>query len=163
MAIDTKKATRRTLAFNSFDDVRTELTALEKAHAAGALNTSGNWTPGQILSHLAAFMTYPYDGYPPELSSPPWFIKLILKAKKNTYLYKALPAGVKIPGIKGGTTGADDVSFEQALPRLLAAMARMEKAPPAIDNPVFGPMTHDQWKSVNIRHCELHLAFFRVS
>ena len=30
---------------------------------------------------------------------------------------------------------------------------------PAKPNPVFGPLTHEQWIQLNLRHAELHLGF----
>ncbi len=157
---DTAKVTdRRELHFESFAAIRRDLDTLEAAHRAGTLRSTGNWTPGAIFGHLAGFMEYPYDGYPPELGPPPWIVRAILKLLKNKYLYKPLPAGVSIPGVKGGTVGAVDAPFDQALPRLRKAIARMDTSPPTTPNVVFGPMTHEEWRSLQCRHCELHLSF----
>lgn len=158
--VDTSKVTdRRALNFATFAEIRRDLEALEAAHRAGTLRTTGNWKPGQVLSHIAAFMSYPYEGYPAELGTPPWLIRVILKAQKNKFIHKRMPVGVKIPGVRGGTVGADDAPFEQASARLRSAMDRMEKAPPAINNPIFGPLTHEEWMQMQCRHAELHLGF----
>ncbi len=154
-----RTADYRQLHFASLADIRADLAQLERAHRAGTLRTSGNWTPGQNLAHLAAFITYGFDGYPPQLSSPPWLIVLILKLLKKRYLYKALPRGVKIPKVEGGTVGNDPVPFEEGFSRLETALARLERAAPARPNPIFGPLTHDEWKSLHMRHCELHLGY----
>jgi hypothetical protein len=160
MPVDTAKVTdRRPLRFNSIADIRRDLTALEAGHRAGTLRTTGNWTAGQNLAHLAAFISYAYDGYPPELRQTPLWIRLILRVMKKRFLYKTLPVGVKIPGIKAGTTGQDDVPFEEGLTRLRSALARLEAAHPDRPNPIFGVMTHPEWMSMHCRHCELHLSF----
>lgn len=157
---DTAKVSdRRDLHFESFAAIRGDLDSLEEAHRAQKLRATGNWSAGAIFSHLAAFMEYPYEGYPPELGAPPWFVRAILKLMKNKYLYKPLPAGVKIPGVQGGTVGAVDAPFDQSLGRLRAALARMDSSPPTTPNVVFGPMTHEEWRSLQCRHCELHLSF----
>ncbi len=158
--IDTAKVTDyRELRFESIGDIRRELEGIERAHRAGTLRATGNWTPGQNFAHLAAFVNYAYDGYPPELANPPWIIRTILKLMKKKFLYKRMPRGVKIPKIPSGTTGADDVSFEVGIARLRAGLDRLEKAPPTAPNVIFGPMTHEEWRSMHQRHCESHLGF----
>lgn len=163
MAIDTKSVTdRRSLRFNSLSDIRTDLNALEAAHRAGTLRTSGNWTPGQNVAHLANWVSYPYDGYPHSLGKPPWFVKFVMKFLKNKYLYGKLPVGVKIPNVPGGTVGADDIAFDAALVKFRLELDRLNKAPPSIPNPIFGPMTHEEWKTLHARHAELHLSFLHT-
>ncbi|MEK6703314.1 MAG: DUF1569 domain-containing protein [Planctomycetota bacterium] len=158
--IDTTKVTdRRSLRFATLADLRKELDALEAAHRAGTLRTTGNWTPAQNLAHLAAFINYAYDGYPPTFPKPPWFIKLILKFMKKKYIHTGMPVGVKIPKVPGGTVGADEMPFESALSRFRKAISRLEQSPPATPNVIFGPLSHDEWKSMHSRHAELHLGF----
>jgi hypothetical protein len=160
MAQDTSKvADRRVLTFASFAEVGADLDRLEAAERAGTLRHTGNWTPGQVFTHLAAFMAYPFDGYPPELANPPWIIRFILKLSKGRYLYKRMPAGLKIPGIPAGTVGARDVPCAQGLAELRRHMQRLDQIAPSNPSPIFGPMTHEEWKSLNLRHCELHLGF----
>lgn len=161
MAINTRSAPRRSLRFEDFNAIRRELETLEAAQRGARLSTSGNWTPGQNLSHLAAFVKYPYDGYPPELANPPWFIRLITKMMKNRLIHKSMASGFHIPGIPAGTTGMVDAPFEQALSDYRAALSRMEKGPPGIPNPILGPLTHEEWKLLQCRHAELHLSFLQ--
>ncbi len=160
MPIDTKSVTdRRPLRFNSLADLRADLSTLEAAHRAGTLRTSGNWTPGQSLAHLANWISYPYDGYPQGLRKPPPLITFFLRFMKIKYLYGKLPVGVKIPNIPGGTTGADLLPFDQALTRFRQQLDRLDHAPPSIPNPIFGHLSHDEWRSLHCRHAELHLSF----
>ncbi|MFZ2874939.1 MAG: DUF1569 domain-containing protein [Phycisphaerales bacterium] len=161
-ARDTSKiADRRQLAFETLADLRADLATLERA--GGTLRTSGNWTAGQNFSHLAAFIEFAYNGYPPELSNPPWFIKAFLRLRKRPMLRGRLPAGVKIPGIKEGTVGADDAPAHSALSRLRTALDRLERSAPTSPNPVFGPLTHEEWIALHLRHAELHLGFVHPS
>lgn len=153
---------RRTLKFATTADIRRDLAAIESAHHAGKLSAIGNWTPGQNFCHLASFINYAYDGYPPAMKQPPWILRLILKPMKNKFLYKAMPAGVKIPGVPTGTVGADESSFDDGLARLRAALDRLDQNAPTVPNAIFGPMTHDEWKNLQMRHCELHLSFLTM-
>lgn len=158
--IDTRAVhDRRSLHFPDFAAVRRDLVALESADREGTLRATGNWTPGQVFAHLAAFMEYPYDGYPAELRNPPLFIRLMLKLMRRKILGGGMRPGVKIPGIAGGTTGAEEMSTPDALARLRRAMDRMERSAPASPNPAFGPLSHAQWIQLNCRHAELHLGF----
>jgi hypothetical protein len=156
--VDTKTVQRRSLRFNSLAEVRADLDKLEAAHRAGRLKVRGNWAPGQLLGHLATWGDFAYDGYPPQLKAP-WFIKLILRLRKNTYLRKGVPAGVHIPKLEGGTLGTEVIPFDQGLARLRRTLARYDGAPPAHSNIIFGRLTHEEWKALQMRHAELHLGF----
>ncbi|MBL8990632.1 MAG: DUF1569 domain-containing protein [Phycisphaerae bacterium] len=160
MTVNTKSvAGYRALRFGSIGDLLAEARRCAEAERRGSLRRLGNWSAGQIFAHLAAFMNYPYDGYPPTLGSPPWIIRVILKRFKNKYLYRSLPRGVRIPKVPGGTVGADDVSTDEGLARLEAAAARLQRQPPATPNLIFGPLTHDEWMNLHCRHAELHLGY----
>lgn len=160
MPVNTKSvAGYRTLRFDSLDAMLAEAHRCAAAERQGSLQRLGNWTTGQIFAHLAAFMNYPYDGYPPSLGTPPWLIRVILRPFKKKYLYKSLPRGVRIPKVPGGTVGADDVSTDEGLARLEAAAARLKRQPPSTPNLMFGPLTHDEWLNLHCRHAELHLGY----
>lgn len=159
-AIDTAKvADRRTLRFADFAAVRAELDRLEGAQAAGRLRSVGNWTAGQIFAHLAAWMSYPYEGYPARVANPPWIVRFVVGFRRRRFLEGGMPAGVHIPTVPGGTLGQDALTFEDGLARLRRALDRMERVAPTAKNPLFGAMTHEEWMGLNLRHCELHLGF----
>jgi len=46
--------------------------------------------------------------------------------------------------------------------RLAAAWARLQRAAPTVDNPIFGHLTHDEWQQMHLRHAELHLGCFKI-
>ncbi len=159
MSVDTGKTTdRRKLLFVSIADMRRDLDLIEQSHIKGTLRRSGNWTEGQIFSHLAAFVEYGYTGYPKEISMP-WFIKLIFRPMRGKFLRDGLPAGKNIPGVAGGTVGMDDVPFEAGLTRLRRDLDRLEKERPPVASPAFGAMSHEDAIRLALRHGELHLSF----
>lgn len=158
MTVDTSMVARRKLRFGSIEDLLVELENIERAHVSGSLMVQGNWSVGQILSHIAAWIDYGWDGYP--LKPPPFFIRWILKFMVKKYLRDGMPAGVKIPGIKAGTVGQDDVPFEQALERLRKSLQRLSSGEQAkFHSPAFGQMSHENRIALNLRHSELHLSF----
>lgn len=160
--IDTKKVKdRRVLRFDSLAALSRELDSLAAAQAGGTLRTLGNWTPGQIFTHLAAFIEYAYDGFPPEIANPPWIIRMFGKLMKAKMTKKSMPVGVRMPGLREGTVGAEDVPFDVGMTRLRAAIARLEAATPTNPSPLLGPLTREEWIGLHLRHAELHLSFLK--
>lgn len=156
--VDTKYVQRRAVQLSDLDAYAAEVDRIAAAEKAGRVRTSGNWTAGQILAHLAAWIEYNYTGFP--LSPPPWAIRLILKTfMKKKYLRSGLPQGVKIPGQANGTTGQDMMTTSDAVERLKRAINRIRVEPPMHPSPAFGELTHDECIRLNLRHAELHLGF----
>ena len=149
---------RRKLRFNSVDDAIGEAERLVAAERAGQLQCVGNWKLGQALGHLATWANFALDGYPPELH-PPLPVRLIARLMKNSVLNKGMMPGMRIGRLPGGTVGLDPMEPEEGLRRLRAALERLRTTPPTIPNPAFGPLTHEQWIALNLRHAELHLSF----
>ncbi|HYE60651.1 MAG TPA: DUF1569 domain-containing protein [Phycisphaerales bacterium] len=157
MPVDTSKIDRRKVRYASPADLHADVAKLVAADRAGTLTACGNWTLGQALGHLATWINFAYDGYP---IKPPFFVKWILKGRKDKYLHGSLPAGVRIPRVKDGTLGIDVLPTDEGLRRLNAAWSRLEAAAPTIENPIFGPLRHDEWQKMHLRHAELHLGCF---
>jgi hypothetical protein len=160
MPIDTAKVTGfRMLRFNSPMEMHADIARLVEADQARRLRQLGNWTLGQNLGHLAAWASYPFEGYP---ISPPFFIRWIMKGRKRKYLQEGLPRGVRIPRVEGGTLAVEVLSTDEGFNRINAAWARLEKNCPMVPNPIFGPLTHEEWIQMHLRHAELHLSFLKV-
>lgn len=158
MAVDTRTAPRRTLHFDSIADMRADLDRIERAHAAGTLRATGNWSPGQVLGHLATWIGFAYDGPPPE-SIPALPVRLLLRLTKRRWLGRTLPAGFRIPRVEGGTFGIEPLAFDEGMRGLRAGLKRLESEPPPPHHPLFGRMTHEDWIQLHLRHAELHLGF----
>jgi hypothetical protein len=160
-AVDTKTAERRKLRFGTVAELEAELARIEAAQRAGTLRTSGNWTAGQILGHIATWLEFGWNGYPPNVK-PPAIIKWILKRKKAGYLRDGMPAGVKIPKLEGGTLGREPMEFDAGMRRLRAALEPLKRgeAPPH-GSPAFGPLDNAEATQLNLRHAELHLGFLK--
>lgn len=158
--VDTSKVSgRRELHFKSLDEALADARALVAPDSAGTLKHLGNWSLGQTLGHLAFWISTPFDGYPAQLN-PPFFIRWILRLRKNAFVRGGMPAGVRIPRIQGGTLGTDPMTAQAGLNAFSRACERLSKAAPAIPNIILGPLTHEEWISLNLRHAELHLSFF---
>lgn len=156
--VDTRRSDHRKLWFEGVDDCISEVKRIREAHEAQALRATGNWTPGQIMAHVASWIDYAYDGFP--VGPPPFFVRWILRRRVPKMLREGMPRGARIPGVKGGTFGMDDISTSEAIERLLRALRRLESTEEAkYDSPAFGPMSHEDRIKLNLRHAELHLGF----
>ena len=149
-------AGRRVLRFESIDQVLAEVDRLAEAERAGRLKRLGNWTLGQTLGHLAAWAKFGYTGNP---LRPPFFIRWFLRLRKRAFLYGPMRAGVKIPGVAGGTLATDPAPLDEALGRFRSVMERLKAEAPTAPSPIFGRLTHEEAVALNLRHAELHLVF----
>lgn len=155
--VNTKTPPRRVLSFRSVDDALAEVAKLKTAHDAGALRTTGNWSPGRNFGHIAGWINFGYEGYPP--GRPPFFVRWIIKVFKKKFLLAPAKPGFNLPGIDGGTFARDEMDFGTGYDRLVAAFTRMKSTPPTHDSPAFGPLSHEEFQSLHLRHAELHLGF----
>ncbi len=149
----------RPLRFNSIEECIAEVNRIRAAEDNGNLRTTGNWTPGQIMSHVAAFIEYGYVGFP--IGPPPFYVRWILRLRVGKVLRKGMPRGVRIPGIAEGTVGMQAMDTSEAAQRLLTALGRLHSAEQVkFHSPAFGPMSDNDRIQLNLRHAELHLGFF---
>jgi hypothetical protein len=159
-AVETKNAERRALRFNSVEELVAEVDRLVAADKAGKLRRTGNWTLGQALGHLAAWINYGYEGFP--IGKPPWPVRIMLKILKKKYLREGMPGGVRIPKTAEGTFGIDLMSAEEGAARLKKALAKMQAEEPKYPSPAWGHMPSDERIAINLRHAELHLSYFHT-
>jgi hypothetical protein len=150
----------RNLRFDSIQECIDEVNRIAQAQEQGTLRATGSWSPGQVLSHVAAWIEYGYTGYP--INPPPFFIRWLLRMRLRKILDKGMTKGVRIPGIQGGTTGVDDMQTGQAAIRLIEALGRLASSETVpYDSPAFGEMSHEDRIKLNLRHAELHLGFLQ--
>jgi hypothetical protein len=158
--LDTRNiAHRRILRFQAVDEVLADVAALASAESAGRLRQLGNWTFGQTLGHLAAWVGFSYDGVPMKV---PLIVRWMLRLGKKKFLYSPMGPGRKLPRVTGGTLGTEVISSAEGLARFQAAFERIKREPPAMPHMLFGRLTHHEWINQHLRHAELHLSFFAV-
>jgi hypothetical protein len=148
-----KVAGRRTLRFESLDEIVTDV---ERLAACKELRSLGNWSPGQVLQHLATTMNGSIDGFPNFVPAP---MKLLLRVfMKRRFLTKPMPPGFQLPK-KAGTLHPRATKWDAALANFREAMRRLKSETRRSPHPAFGPMTADEWEKIHCRHSELHLSF----
>lgn len=160
--IDTSRvAERRKLRFADSRELLAEAEGILAAERAGRLRALGNWTPGQAFGHLATWIGFCFDGYPPSLRAP-WWLRMLTRMARRKFIHGGLSSGLHIPKVDGGTFGREPLPSAEGLVRLRREWERLDAAAPTLVNPLFGPMTHEEWKQLHFRHAELHLGFFRM-
>ena len=152
---------RRVLRFSTLEELRAEVTRLIDADRIGKLRSTGNWSLGQSLGHLASWIDYAFDGVPvPPPRIVGWFVKILIG--KRAFIEKPMRVGLRIPRVAGGTFGIEPMSLDDGARKFTDALNRFERSVPTAPHPFFGLMTRDEWNAMQFRHAELHLSFFHV-
>ena len=160
MAVASNKQ-RRIVHFDSINDVIEDVNKISAADADGRLSVAGQWSAGEILSHLSAWIEYAYEGYP--IDPPPWVARQMLKFLLRSILKRGMATGVKIPGVEGGTVGQEKIDCDVACRRYLVALNRLASSEEArYPSPAFGKLNKDKLVKLNLRHAELHLSFIHL-
>lgn len=143
---------RRTVHFTTLSEVVHDAEQIMHSH-----HTVGDWTFGQICQHLAKTMTASIDGFG---FQAPWFARwFIAPFVKNSFLIKPMRAGFKLPA-KGAVLLPDEnISSEEGLHQLKAAVERLSHETPTAPHPFFGKMASEEVTQMHLRHSELHLSF----
>lgn len=149
----------RDLTLTTWDDLEREIRAIENAAEAGTLTQCGNWSPGRILGHLAAWIDYAFDGYP---MNPPAFVRILGRAMKPLLMrQKRMKPGFRIRGAPAGTYGVEEMPLAEGAARLRRAVERLRNGQPG-PNPIFGPLTKEEWTRMHLNHAALHLGFLKL-
>jgi len=155
--VNTARVSRRSLHFDSWADLKREIERLVAKEHAGTLRGSGNWTLGQTLGHLGTWADYAFEPCP---LRPLWIVRMVVRTQKRKFIEGPMKAGVRIPGVKGGTLGTEPRSLEDGLAHCVRAWERLASQAPTQRNVLFGEMSAEDWRRLNLRHAELHLGCF---
>ncbi|MEN0020654.1 MAG: DUF1569 domain-containing protein [Planctomycetota bacterium] len=160
MPIDTKTAARRELFVTSVDELAGELDGLEAAMTSGSLTHTGNWTPGQIFDHCGKFMAFSYDGFPSKAPAPIRFVARLFFKKDAVNSDKPFPPGFKLPKQASALLPSDAISDADGLAVLRAQVVRWQAGERFEQmSPLLGPLTHDEWQTLHLKHCSMHMSF----
>lgn len=145
---------RRALTFQSLEDT---LADAEFLAAHQPIRTTGNWTPAQIIGHVAVFIEWSIDGFPFTVPLPLRVLGRVIKGRAQR---TTAPPGFKAPpGIMKHVPPAD-YSLDQAMRHLRGAVLRVQCGKRMEQpSPLFGRLTHEQWVRIHCRHAEMHFSF----
>ena len=145
--------------YETLDELRAELDRVEAAHQRGTLTTTGQWSAGQILEHCATLIRCSIDGFGD--ARVPWFVRLAGRVVFKPRLGRTrMKPGIKLPRKASSLLPGETVGVDEGLSAMRAVLARIEAGERmTADSPVLGPMTHEQWLTLHLDHCRLHLGF----
>ena len=151
----------RPLTFASVAEAPAEAERLR----AGGYRARGNWDLRQICEHLADWLDFEIDGYPPT----PLFLRPVLWVMRHTVaprgLRKSLARGTMAAGLPTAPETVHEPTGDRAgegasIERLRASAARFlghegEYAP----SPLFGALDRETTRRMHALHCAHHLGF----
>lgn len=143
-----------------FDDLEQAVAEVERL-AATEIVTTGNYTFGQILEHLARTFDI-VSGHQTIPFKPNIIVRFIARMMRSKILNGPAQPGFKLPPkAQSIFWPQSDVPVEEALRHFREALARYQAAKPLPTHVFFGKLTQAQHDQLQCRHCELHLGFVR--
>ncbi len=153
MAVNTKRVVgRRTVHYESFAEVLADAERM----ATIPVRTLGNWSVGQIYTHLARSIDVMIDGAP---FSAPLPMRWLLRAIKGWILQRPLPVGFQLPKQAARLVPEPTMTTAAGLESLRTAIARLQATETRAPHPGFGHCTPAEWDTFQFRHCESHMSF----
>ncbi len=159
--IDTRAVTgRRRLDFRSWDEVIAETASLGAAARAGALTTLGNWSLAEMFDHLANLLAVATGDL---RFAAPWPLRLLGRTiGRRMFLGRDFKPGMTLRGAAARLLPAEGVTLDAAEARLLGLLGRVRAGERlTASSPLLGPLTHEQWTDLQLRHFAHHYSFLR--
>ncbi len=146
---------RRSLRFGRLSDLVADVKQFD-----GRVRGTGNWTPAQIVDHVAHNIECSVKGYP--VANAPLLIRGFAKMMRGGILHKPMRAGHKVPGKFSFLTPPADVTWDDAVGRLKKVVAGIEGGTRMHQrSPLLGFLEHEEWIQLHCRHAEMHFSFLQ--
>jgi Protein of unknown function (DUF1569) len=148
---------RRTLEYDRLDQVMPEVDRLLRGHT-----TSGTWTLGQILHHLASSLSLAMESGPGSTIEPldPERARVLEVRRRRFFEAGRFPDGAHAP--HPALEPPHDADERTSAERLRTALQRFEDFEgPFPVHPRLGPMSKQEWAVFHRLHCAHHLGFAR--
>jgi hypothetical protein len=152
--IDTRRVTgRRMVRYANFD----EFLADAEVAAGGPVRQLGNWTVAEIFDHLARSMNVSVEGTDEQF---PWALRIALRPLRKRIIANPMKPGYRVPeNVAILLRPESHIGLRESLWKLRSAASRFESAVSFPPHPAFGLLTRDEYRSLALRHAELHMSF----
>jgi hypothetical protein len=152
----TATAARREIRYQSFDDFVSdaERAVREKSR------TTGNWSLGQILEHLARANDRLIDGFGFQAPFP---FRIVGPLFKNRILDRGMTPGFNLSKTGSALLVPDETETGAAFEHLRNSVKRLQSETKRSPHPFFGRLTIDESNRLSLRHAELHMSFVKAS
>ena len=159
-ARDVRSVSRRPLQFDRLGDALADVQRL----AAGRIETSGNRSPEEIITHLSVAIEMNCDGVDSSLLPLP--LRLVGRLAggpigRYVSTHPMKPGLQMNPAATNAFWPAPDGDLPDTIDRYAAAIRRLHQTDSLPRHPLFGVMTPEQSEQFHCRHAELHLSFLQ--
>ena len=148
---------RRELVFDRLDRVIPEVDRLLKGHT-----TSGAWSLGQILHHLATAIRLSLGSRAISEDGPvdPALTRLFEVRRRRFFKVGKFPEGAEVPHpLLIPPKGLDDQAEAESIRLALVEFESFEGS--FGTHPYLGPLPREEWAAFHGIHCAHHLSFVR--
>ena len=148
----------RRLRFATLDSVVREVERLRDE----GYTKAGRWDLSQVCEHLADWMTYPLDGFPPLPLSARIFLAATRAVQGKKLLgqiiaTQSMPADQPTISESVHPAGGDE---RASVTRLISAIERLTEHRGTIHpSPLFGPLSRQELITLQLAHCLHHLNY----
>jgi len=149
----TATPTRRRIRYSNLDEVAADAARAVNARSA----TTGNWSLGQIIEHLAIAHDKLIDGF--GFQAPLPFRTAGRLFFKKRVLTKGLTPGFKLNPRATAVLVPGETDAAAALEHLQKSIERLKTEEKRSAHPFLGPLTVDECNQLCLRHAELHMSF----
>jgi len=124
--------------------------------------TSGNFSHGQIIDHLArTLQIVTGDRQGPAVPS---LLRAVLRLVRKRAIHRPMKPGTRLPQKAQPLLWSDeDVPLQQAMTSLRDSMQRFQQCDRFPPHLLFGELSDEQHRQLQCRHFELHLGFIHDS
>jgi hypothetical protein len=155
--MSTATVSRRRVHYNSYDEL---LADAERAVHEKA-GTTGNWSLGRILEHLAIGNDKSIDGFGFLAPLPVRMVAGMFL--KRRLLSRGLKPGFRLPKRAEQILVPDEIDPNDALEHLRRSVQRLQSETKRSPHPFLGRMTLDESSRMSLRHAELHMSFVKAT
>jgi hypothetical protein len=153
----TATPTRRPVQYAALDDI-----VFDARRAVGSqAGTTGKWSLGQIIEHLATANDKLIDGFG---FSAPWPLPIVGRVFfKNRLLTKGMSPGFNLnPKAAAILVPKETIDAAAALEHLRESVERLKTEQKSSAHPFLGPLTVKERDLLCLRHAELHMSFVKA-
>jgi hypothetical protein len=152
---------RRTLRLRSADELLAEGERIIAAAAAGHARPLGNWSPAQVLQHVARLIEFSFDGFPFQYPlALRWAARLVRLVSWRLLLAVAFRPGFRNPPAAAALEPDPGVTLDEAAAYFRRQVERIRHGERMRQpSPAEGPIAHKQWVIAHLRHAEMHFSF----
>jgi hypothetical protein len=155
--MSTATASRRRVRYDSFDEFLADAQRAVRDQAG----TTGKWSLGQILEHLAIGNEKSIDGFGFLAPLPVRMVAGIFLKKR--LLARGLKPGFRLSKRAEQILVPDETDPNDALDHLRRSVQRLQSETKRSPHPFLGRMALDESNRMNLRHAELHMSFVKAS